>query len=149
MDKPFFTRTQPYGDLRIVIEHWYDTDHEAPIVDPSLYADRTITADNRLAYLAQDQTRLDRWEANEWHYMGITAEVWTQPRDGWTEGYCIGRSGGLWGIESDSDPAYLVEIGREEMRSAIDSANETRRLLTNMVNALGDLCGDRPVQSDT
>lgn len=126
MDKPFFTRTQPYGDLRLVIEHWYDTEYTPEVDEPCDDAGYTLR-----------------------HWIGITAEVWTQPRDGWTEGYCIGRSGGLWGIESDSDPAYLVEIEREEMRSAIDSANETRRLLTNMVNDFGDLRGDRPVQSDT
>lgn len=63
-------------------------------------------------YVRQDYERMESLNRGNWQYIGIRAKAEVQlTRD------TVQRlsSGGLWGIESDSDRAYLEEIEKEEL----------------------------------
>lgn len=64
-------------------------------------------------YCLQDFERMESLERGGWCYLGIIAkaEIWN-PRTKVTQTI---RSGGLWGIESDSDEAYLKSVGDEQL----------------------------------
>jgi hypothetical protein len=66
-------------------------------------------------YLAQDQERL-RTYGDQWWMIGIWAEA-DVVVDGVIQKI---RSGGLWGIESDSDKSYFQEVAGEEYRALVD-----------------------------
>lgn len=62
---------------------------------------------------AQDYARLEAFNNEEWGFIGIqaTAEIVIA-------GVCQTiQSGGLWGIESDSEESYFRSIEREELTS--------------------------------
>lgn len=65
-----------------------------------------------IEYARQDCQRLENL-GKTWDYVGIIAkaEVWN-PQTQTTQTL---RSGGLWGIESDSDKEYLVSVQAEEL----------------------------------
>ena len=77
-----------------------------------------------LSYLEQDCfndtdakegfARKEAYYKGDWHMIGIraVATLWIE-RDGYRTNYEI-SSPGLWGIESDSDPAYLESVFRDE-----------------------------------
>jgi hypothetical protein len=59
----------------------------------------------------QDFERMESLQNQNWYYLGIRAEAEIQ-----VEGISQDiSSGGLWGIESDSDREYLEEIERDEL----------------------------------
>lgn len=64
----------------------------------------------------EDYQRCEAYNRNEWWYVGIRAEAVIETSD---EGSTWLRqaitSGGVWGIESDSDDEYFSEIGGEEL----------------------------------
>lgn len=68
----------------------------------------------------QDYNRCEAYNRGDWWMLGIyaIAEV--------IVGGTIQRlrSGGLWGIESDSDQAYLDEVGHEQLAELADILNE-------------------------
>ena len=66
-------------------------------------------------YMAEDKARLDNY-GNTWGMMGIMAEA--------TVKYPIGQgnwrletltSGGIWGVETDSDNHYIQQLEHEEL----------------------------------
>lgn len=63
----------------------------------------------------QDWKRAEAFNAGEWHMLGIVAKavVWNPA----TEVTQTIRSGGLWGIESDSDAGYLASVEADELSS--------------------------------
>lgn len=66
------------------------------------------------------QEKLERMEAygrGDWYSMGIIATVSH-------EGTELGHAS-VWGIESDSDPAYIMETARDVAREAISQARAT------------------------
>lgn len=74
-------------------------------------------------YTRQDYERMERLNRGDWCFIGIRAEATyhIDTRSPVT-GECTGASGlqiltsgGLWGIESDSDKAYLTEIESEQL----------------------------------
>ena len=71
-------------------------------------------------YAAENKKRLDSYGVT-WNHIGIkaVAEIHTS-RDGrhYTINYI--ESGGLWGIESDSDEKYLKEIETEQIAELKD-----------------------------
>jgi hypothetical protein len=69
-------------------------------------------------YAEQEYQRMMALERGDWQYIGITAvaEVAASLDVGKTWKLDKLTSGGLWGIESDSDQAYLQEIIDEEKR---------------------------------
>lgn len=60
-------------------------------------------------YAKQDKARLDQY-GHSWYMIGIRAKA-VITINGTLETI---ETAGLWGTESDSDPSYLEEIGKEE-----------------------------------
>jgi hypothetical protein len=77
-------------------------------------------------YVARDYERMERLNRGDWSYVGIRADAEIVV-DGVAQEI---TSGGLWGIESDSDWAYLAEIDGEqlsELRSQLRALGFGRR----------------------
>jgi hypothetical protein len=68
-------------------------------------------------YVRQDYERMERANAGDWCFIGIRAEA--QVSFGKVHGMTLLlqdlTSGGLWGIESDSDRNYFAEVEKEEL----------------------------------
>jgi hypothetical protein len=62
-------------------------------------------------YCLQDYERMERLSRGDWGYIGIRADAEIIV-DGVSQEI---SSGGLWGVESDSDRAYLAEIDGEQL----------------------------------
>ncbi|GAC1371016.1 MAG: hypothetical protein NVS3B25_19030 [Hymenobacter sp.] len=67
-------------------------------------------------YYKQDQKRKAAY-GDTWYMLGIYAEATIKTSSGMTHKV---RSGGLWGIESDSDASYFREVAREEVAQLTD-----------------------------
>lgn len=64
-------------------------------------------------YVRQDYERMERLNAGDWCYIGIRAYASVQlTKDGPLQEI---SSGGLWGIESDSDKDYLADVEKEKL----------------------------------
>ena len=62
-------------------------------------------------YTKQDYTRMEAYNNGDWDFIGIQAQA-----DVIISGVCQSiTSGGLWGIESDSDKSYLQSIEADEL----------------------------------
>jgi hypothetical protein len=74
------------------------------------------------AYVAQDYARMQALNNGEWSYIGISVEATVQL----TASGPIQKisSGGLWGIESDSDREYLASIRKEESAQLREQLHE-------------------------
>lgn len=82
------------------------------------------------AYAQQDWERMRRLSAGEWCYVGIMA----QAEITLANSNVIQRitSGGVWGIESDTDGAYLEELASaelEELRGELESLGLGKRAI--------------------
>lgn len=107
--------------------------HEYRYFNPSFnYVDKngkaTDTPENVRKYTRQDYERMERLNAGNWCFIGIRAEAEIQLTATWDNSvvskvswrtpiapYQTITSGGLWGIESDSDAAYLESVEQEEL----------------------------------
>ena len=88
---------------------------EHPHWSPREY--RFITAADPNAdpqHIAQDAQRLEKYGV-DWYCVGVRAEAWKA-------GVMIATSGGIWGIESDSDDSYFKEMAEEQIADAVDAA---------------------------
>lgn len=66
-------------------------------------------------YVRQDYERMERLQHGDWGYIGVRAEAEILiPSNDHSIAQAI-TSGGLWGIESDSDTSYLKDIEDEEL----------------------------------
>ena len=74
---------------------------------------KDLTPEDVRKYTRQDYERMERLNAGDWCYVGIRAEVDVQTSFG--SPIQTITSGGLWGIESDSDKAYFAEVVAEEL----------------------------------
>jgi hypothetical protein len=67
-------------------------------------------------YADADYIRAEAFNNSEWSYVGVQAVAPIE-----TNGLRNTlTSGGLWGIESDSDPEYFAEVGAEEVEALRD-----------------------------
>ena len=64
------------------------------------------------SWLGEYASRMERLNAGDWCFIGIRAEAEITLADHVTQTI---SSGGLWGIESDSDRAYFESIEQEEL----------------------------------
>lgn len=71
------------------------------------------TDDDIRKYVEQDYQRMERLNDGDWSYIGIIAKAEVQLPG--SDVIQTIRSGGLWGIESDSDAAYLRQVEDEEL----------------------------------
>lgn len=67
-------------------------------------------------YIEQDYRRMEAYNAGEWHMIGIYARVELNI-NGTIQTI---RSGGLYGIESDSGVDYLTEIYQEQCAELVE-----------------------------
>lgn len=85
-----------------------------------------LTSEEVRKYTRQDYERMERLNRGDWFYTGIRAEAKILIPNTWhgpnrnihaPEHGTIQRltSGGLWGIESDSDRAYLESVEKDEL----------------------------------
>lgn len=65
-------------------------------------------------YGLQDFARMESLVRGDWSFIGIIAKAHITTSNGTTQ---VIRSGGLWGIESDSGAEYLQEVANEELAS--------------------------------
>lgn len=63
-------------------------------------------------YAKQDFERMEALNRGDWSYIGIIAKAEIVSPHGTCQTI---HSGGLWGIESDSDAKYLVEVENEQL----------------------------------
>ena len=77
--------------------------------------ERDIDEDPDTSYLEQDgfEKRLAEYRNSDFWFIGIRAKAAVAINSTWQQV----TSGGLWGIESDSDPEYLKSIELEELNS--------------------------------
>lgn len=74
------------------------------------------TPANRAKYIKQDKERLQDLFDGVWHYVGIWAEAQVVINNVVQKI----QSGGLWGIESDSDKSYFKEVAKEQYDDLVD-----------------------------
>lgn len=78
-------------------------------------------------YAMADYARHEAYNRSEWECIGIyaTAEITTPSGTRQTI-----RSAGLWGIETDSEPSYFLEVAKEELdalRAELESFGFSKR----------------------
>ena len=64
----------------------------------------------------QDYARMEAYNHQGWCMMGVSAQAIVETSDDgktWTRQ--LVKSGGLWGIESDSDASYFREVAEEQL----------------------------------
>jgi hypothetical protein len=92
-------------------------------VDKNGHALPENTPEDIRKYVAQDYARCEKRNAGDWFYIGIRAEarvIVNEKVIGPVASHGIAQtitSGGLYGIESDSDASYLKEVQAEELAS--------------------------------
>lgn len=95
---------------------WYD-DPNGPIADVYAQLRASMTPKAYAALAArQDYERLRKFLDGQWGYVGV---VVTASREDVELGHAS-----LWGIETDSDPSYFVEVAEELAEEAIEQARE-------------------------
>ena len=84
------------------------------------------TPDEVRKYVRQDYDRMESLNRGNWCFIGIRAEaeiaVSIDPHKRTNTTWTLHEitSGGLWGIESDSDKDYFAEVEKEELASLRD-----------------------------
>jgi len=73
------------------------------------------SAEDIRKYVRQDYERMERLQRGDWCYIGVRAEAEILIPSGDASIVQEITSGGLWGIESDSDASYLTEIEEEQL----------------------------------
>ncbi len=104
------TSAQPTLEiLSVNVCREYDHDADTSYLDPQ--GDPELDAWNEI--------RREQLDRGAFSYIGIyaTAEVMVCPGLGQMGRHEVQdiRSGGLWGIEDDSNPAYLMDVAQEEL----------------------------------
>lgn len=67
-------------------------------------------------YIEQDYKRMEAYQRGDWCCMGCIAEATVSyPTHGGSRRLERLSSGGLWGIESDSDAKYIAEVEQEQI----------------------------------
>ena len=73
------------------------------------------TPDKIREYVARDYERMERLNRGDWCYIGVRAEAEILFPSGSASIVQEIVSGGLWGVESDSDGSYLKQIQDEQL----------------------------------
>ena len=87
-------------------------------------------------YVRQDYERMERLQRGDWCFVGIRAEAEILLPSGDASIVQEITSGGLWGIESDSDASYLTEIEEEqlsELREQLHAVGFSKRAIAKAV----------------
>lgn len=81
---------------------------------------RQYTHDEVIKMVRQDYERMESLNAGNWGFIGIGAQAEILIPNSWSDKSFNAQmitSGGLWGIESDSDRDYLESVEKEELSS--------------------------------
>jgi len=105
-----------------------------------------LTPDEVRKYVRQDYERMERLNAGDWCYTGIRAEaeIQTGPFLGTIDTIQTITSGGLWGIESDSDRSYLESVQQEELanlKSELLALGFSRRAISQAFKSVEEVQG--------
>jgi hypothetical protein len=87
-------------------------------------------------YVRRDYERMERMNRGDWCYIGIRAEAEILIPSGDASLVQEITSGGLWGVESDSDEAYFAEVEGEELadlRSQLSAIGFSRRAISRAI----------------
>jgi hypothetical protein len=95
-----------------------DDDRAPDEVDPSNYLG--CTPAEVADYCAQDAERIERYNRDEWRYIGIQARATVVVAHGTHSTMYRITSAGLWGIESGSDEAYLQSVFEDERETLLE-----------------------------
>jgi hypothetical protein len=96
-------------------------------------------------YVLRDYERMERLQRGDWGFIGIRAEaeiaISNDPHKRTNTTWTVQEitSGGLWGIESDSDKTYLGEIETEqlsELREQLRAVGFSTRAITKALKTL-------------
>jgi hypothetical protein len=90
-------------------------------------------------YVRQDYERMERLQHGDWFFVGIRAEAEILIPSGDASIVQEITSGGLWGVESDSDKSYLAEIETEqlsELREQLRAVGFSTRAITTALKTL-------------
>jgi hypothetical protein len=101
-------------------EHLPEKGREYRFFHPS-DSGETVGSDNYRKYALQNYDRMEQLNNGYFHYIGISAEAKVLTSyDG--KNWLINTlsSGGLWGIESDSDSEYINEVQSEQLSELKD-----------------------------
>jgi hypothetical protein len=77
----------------------------------------------------QDYQRMEALQRGDWAYIGVIAKAEVQLTSDLVQ---VLRSGGLWGVESDSGADYLKEVADEELcslRTELEAVGFGRRAI--------------------
>ena len=80
----------------------------------------------------EDYHRMEAYNRSDWCCLGIWAEAEVQTHNSGVIQRI--RSGALWGVESDSDTAYLAEVAQDEL-AALGSELEALGFTKRQINA--------------
>lgn len=116
--KPFFIDRRELG-VTDRHEYRYFNPGSVERFDPAASWIPADCADKRAYWLEamkknaqQDFARMESFNRGEWGYVGIIAKAVVRSPNGVLQTL---RSGGLWGIESDSDKDYLASVKADEL----------------------------------
>lgn len=96
-------------------------------------------------YARQDYDRVESLHAGNWEYIGIRAEAKYVAPDAKYDQRTVTQtihSGGLWGIESDSDKSYFAEVEKEqlaELRSQLSAIGFSKRAISTAFKSIEEV----------
>lgn len=84
-------------------------------------------------YMVEAHDRMDAWNRDDWYYLGVQARahILIPFKTSGSAHILTLTSAGVWGVESDSDPAYLRSLYLEEKESLLQ---EIQILTTAFMN---------------
>jgi hypothetical protein len=123
------TKVIEQGQFVIEVRHVVDDMPDLSYLDGD-YSD--CTRKERIKYQERDKERLEAYNRGDWHMMGVTVDVRIKTPANWAKPHMVGHAA-LWGIESDSDAAYIEEVERDLIEEALQDAKLTYESLQKSV----------------
>lgn len=113
----------------VTVRHVSDDDADLSSLAPDSGNYDGIDDAERETYLAQDAERLADYHRGKWHYVGVVVDIRKQTTSHWADGGLVVGRASIWGIESDSEPAYFEEIERDTIAEAWAEVDRLRDAL--------------------
>jgi hypothetical protein len=99
------------GPFTVTVSHQPDADLKC---STEWAANNYDTNDPDLAkYFKHDKARYEAWLRDEWTYVGVCVDIRLNTASNWADGGPVVGRASVWGIESDSDQAYLKQTEDE------------------------------------
>lgn len=114
------------GNLIYTISRVFDTDADLSYLEQD-YSD--CTPEEQDTYRQQDQDRLEAYNRDDWHMLGVLVEIAIETATRWAIPHTVARAS-LWGIESDSEESYIASVEEEMIAEAEADLARTREALS-------------------